>query len=40
MLDVDLGLVVVDLEDHESVGSLHSEGSELMDALVSNADTA
>ena len=40
VLEDNLGLVVVNLEDHISVSSLHSESNELSGAFVSNLNTA
>ena len=40
VLEDNLCLVVVDLEDHKSVSSLHSESNELSGAFVSNLNAA
>jgi hypothetical protein len=40
VLEDNLSLVVVDLKDHVSVGSLHSESNELGDAFVCDLNTA
>ena len=37
-LNGDGGLIVADLQDDESVSSLHSQSGELLDALVGDVD--